>query len=146
MKIALGCDHAAFPLKVKIKLYLESKGFEMMDFGCFSEERADYPDFAHPVAQSVQNKDCDFGLLMCGSGNGINMTANKHKGIRSALCWKAEIAEMARLHNDANILTLPARYITEEEAKKCVDVFYTTAFEGGRHADRIKKISKADIE
>ncbi len=141
MKIALGCDHAAFHLKVKIKLYLESKGYEVKDFGCYSEERADYPDFAHPVALSVLTKECDLGLLMCGSGNGINMTANKHKGIRSALCWTAEIAELARLHNDANILTLPARYITEEEAKKCVDVFYTTAFEGGRHADRVNKIS-----
>jgi ribose 5-phosphate isomerase B len=140
-KIAIGCDHAAFQLKEKIKVYLQSKGFEVKDFGCYSEERADYPDFAHPVANAVENKEFDFGLLMCGSGNGINMTANKHQGIRSALCWNAEIAELARLHNDANILTLPARYITEEEAKKCVDIFYSTAFEGGRHTDRVNKIS-----
>ena len=141
MKIAIGCDHAAFLLKEKLKAYLGTKGYEIKDFGCYSEERADYPDFAHPVANSVENKECDCGLLLCGSGNGINMTANKHKGIRSALCWNAEIAELARQHNDANILTLPARFITEEEAKKCVDVFYTTEFEGGRHADRVKKIS-----
>lgn len=142
MKIAIGCDHAAFLLKEKLKTYLGTKGYEIKDFGCYSEERADYPDFAHPVANVVENKECDFGLLLCGSGNGINMTANKHKGIRSALCWNAEIAELARQHNDANILTLPARFITEEEAKKCVDIFYTTEFEGGRHADRIKKISE----
>ena len=141
MKIALGSDHAGFELKQKLIPYLLSKGYELKDFGCDSEERADYPDYAHPVAIAVENKEFDFGLLMCGTGNGINMAANKHKGIRSALCWKPEIAELARLHNDANILTLPARCITEEEAKKCVDVFYTTAFEGGRHTDRIKKIS-----
>lgn len=141
MKIAIGCDHAAFLLKEKLKIYLSSKGFEFKDFGCYSEERADYPDFGHAVALALQSKEFEFGLLMCGSGNGINMTANKHKGIRSALCWNAEIAEMARLHNDANILTLPARYISEDEAKKCIDVFYTTNFEGGRHADRVKKIS-----
>lgn len=142
MKIAIGCDHAAFSLKEKLKPYLASKGYEIKDFGCYSEERADYPDFAHAVAKGVESKEFDFGLLMCGSGNGINMTANKHKGIRSALCWNAEIAELARQHNDANILTLPARYMSEEEAKKCIDVFYTTAFEGGRHADRVKKIAE----
>lgn len=142
MKIAIGCDHAGFELKEKLKSYLESKGWEIKDFGAYSEERADYPDFAHLVANAVENKEADYGLLMCGSGNGINMSANKHKGIRSALCWNAEIAELARLHNDANILTLPARFITEEEAKKCVGVFYTTAFEGGRHAGRVNKISQ----
>ena len=140
MKIAIGCDHAAFQLKEKLKLYLTAKGFEIKDFGCYSEERVDYPDFAHPVANAVESKEFEFGLLLCGSGNGINITANKHKGIRSALCWTAQIAELARLHNDANVLTLPARFITEEEAKKCLDIFYTTAFEGGRHTDRVKKI------
>ncbi len=142
MKIAIGCDHAAFQLKEKLKIYLQSKAYELIDFGCYSEERADYPDYAHPVANAVESKEADFGLLLCGSGNGINMTANKHSGIRSALCWMAEIAELARLHNDANILTLPARFITEEEAKKCVDVFYTTKFEGGRHSDRVNKINE----
>lgn len=140
MKIAIGADHAGFSLKEKLKSYLQTKGFEIKDFGTYSEDRADYPDFAHPVAICVENKEVDFGLLMCGSGNGINMAANKHKGIRSALCWNADIAELARQHNDANILTLPARYIDELEAKKCVDIFFSTAFEGGRHADRIKKI------
>ncbi len=142
MKIAIGCDHAGYELKEKLKSYMESKGWEIKDFGTYSDARADYPDFAHLVATSVENKQYDFGLLLCGSGNGINMTANKHKDIRSALCWNAEIAELARLHNDANILTLPARFITEEEAKKCVTVFYSTAFEGGRHADRVNKISQ----
>jgi ribose 5-phosphate isomerase B len=142
IKIAIGCDHAAFQLKEKLKFYLISKGYEIKDFGCDSEERADYPDFGHLVADGVENKEFNFGLLMCGSGNGINMTANKHKGIRSALCWNAEIAALARQHNDANILTLPARYVSEEEAKKCIDVFYSTAFEGGRHTDRVAKISE----
>src|SRR3954465_13929948 len=140
MKIAIGCDHAAFKLKEALKPYLESKGYEIKDFGCYSEERADYPDFAHPVASGVEKGEFDFGLLMCGSGNGINMTANKHKGIRSALCWNAEIAELSRQHNDANILVLPARYISQEEAIKCVDVFLTEQFEGGRHQGRIDKI------
>lgn len=142
MKIAIGCDHAGFELKEELKSYIQSKGWEAVDFGTHSAERADYPDFAHQVAIAVENKQVNYGLLMCGSGNGINMAANKHKGIRSALCWTAEIAELARLHNDANILTLPARFIKEEEAKKCIDVFYTTAFEGGRHADRVNKISQ----
>lgn len=141
MKIAIGADHAGFGLKEIIKSYLQLKGIELIDVGTHSEERADYADYAHPVAQHVENKQVDLGILMCGSGNGINMAANKHKGIRSALCWTAEIAELARLHNDANILTLPARFITEEEAKKCVDVFLATAFEGGRHTDRVRKIS-----
>ena len=141
MKVAIGSDHAGFCLKEILKSYLQEKGIEVKDFGTYSEERADYADFAHPVADSVENKEVDLGLIMCGSGNGINMAANKHKGIRAALCWNAEIAELARQHNDANILTLPARFISEEEAKKSVDVFLNTAFEGGRHTDRVKKIS-----
>jgi ribose 5-phosphate isomerase B len=142
MKIAIGSDHAGYCLKEILKSYLQEKGIEMKDFGTYSEDRADYADFAHPVAVAVESKEADMGLLMCGSGNGINMAANKHKGIRSALCWNAEIAELARQHNNANILTLPARYISEEEAKKCVDVFLKTAFEGGRHTDRVRKISE----
>lgn len=142
MKIAIGSDHAGFQMKEILKSYLQEKGYEVKDFGTYSEERADYADFGHPVATAVENREFDYGMLLCGSGNGINMTANKHKGIRSALCWTAEIAELARQHNDANILTLPARFISEEEAKKCVDVFYTTAFEGGRHTERVKKISQ----
>ena len=141
MKLAIGADHAGFSLKEKLKKYLAENGHEVKDFGCHSEQSVDYPDFAHPVANAVEKKEADFGLLMCGSGNGINMTANKHAGIRSALCWAPEIAKLARQHNDANILTLPARFIEEAEAKKCVDVFLSTPFEGGRHQGRVNKIS-----
>ena len=142
MKIAIGSDHAGFLLKEKLKTHLQSKKIEFKDFGCYSEERVDYPDFAHAVATGVIEREYDYGLLICGSGNGINMAANKHRQIRSALCWTPEIAELARLHNDANILTLPGRYISEEDAKKCVDVFLNTAFEGGRHTERVKKIAQ----
>lgn len=142
MNIAIGSDHAGFPLKEKLKAYLQSKSIEFKDFGCYTEERVDYPDFAHAVAMGIINREFDFGLLICGSGNGINMAANKHRQIRSAICWMPEIAELARLHNDANILTLPGRYISEEDAKKCVDLFLNTAFEGGRHTERVKKIAK----
>ncbi len=140
MKIAIGSDHAGFELKEILIQYLKTKGVEVNDKGCYSAERADYPDFGHAVAMAVLNKEAELGILMCGSGNGINMSANKHNGIRAALCWNAEIATLARQHNDANILTLPARYISIEEAKKCVDAFLTEKFEGGRHADRIRKI------
>jgi len=139
--IPIGADHAGFKLKEILKPYLEEKGYIMKDFGCFSEESIDYPDFAHPVATMVEENEGMLGILICGSGNGINMTANKHKGIRSALCWRKEIAELARLHNNANIITLPARFITEEEAKEMVDIFLTTQFEGGRHQIRVNKIS-----
>ena len=122
-KIAIGSDHAGFELQEILISYLKAKQIELVDKGCYSLERADYPDAAHAVAHAVTNKEVSFGILMCGSGNGINMSANKHKGIRSALCWNQEIAVMARQHNDANILTLPARYISVEEAKKCVDAF-----------------------
>ena len=140
MKLAIGSDHAGFELKQELIAYLKTRQMDVDDKGCYSADRADYSDFGHAVANAVVNKEVTFGILMCGSGNGINMTANKHKGIRAALCWNAEIAMLARQHNDANILTLPARYISVEEAKKCVDVFLTEQFEGGRHADRIKKI------
>jgi ribose 5-phosphate isomerase B len=141
MKLAIGADHAGFSLKEKLKKYLQEQGHEVKDFGTNSEQSVDFPDFAHPVANAVEKKDVDFGLLMCGSGNGINMVANKHSGVRAALCWNSEIAKLARQHNDANILTLPARFIEEGEAKKCVDVFLSTPFEGGRHEGRVKKIS-----
>lgn len=139
-KIAIGSDHAGFELKEVLISYLKTKNIDVVDKGCYSLERADYPDAAHAVATAVTNKEVNFGILMCGSGNGINMSANKHNGIRAALCWNSEISALARQHNDANILTLPARYINIEEAKKCVDSFLTEQFEGGRHADRIKKI------
>lgn len=141
IKIAIGSDHAGFELKQELITYLKSKGIEVNDHGCYTAERVDYPDFGHAVAKAVLNKEATFGMLLCGSGNGINMTANKHAGIRSALCWTAEIATLARQHNDANILVLPARYITLEEAKKAVDTFLDSTFEGGRHTDRINKIN-----
>ena len=141
MKIAIGSDHAGFELKQQLIPYLESKSLEMMDHGCYTQERVDYPDFAHTVAKAVLKNEVVYGILMCGSGNGINMAANKHAGIRSALCWSPEISALARQHNDANILVLPARYITFTEAKAIVDAFLDNVFEGGRHADRIKKIN-----
>ena len=141
MKIAIGADHAGFFLKEKLKKYLLNKGHEVKDFGPHSEASVDYPDFAHPVANTVEKKEFEFGILLCGSGNGINMTANKHAGIRSALCWTPEIAKLSRQHNNANILTLPARFIEEGEALKCVDVFLSTPFEGGRHQARVDKIA-----
>ena len=139
--IPIGADHAGFILKGKIIQFLESKGYQVKDFGCFSEESIDYPDFAHPVAEMVEQNTGMLGILICGSGNGINMTANKHKGIRSALCWNKEITELARQHNDANIIALPARFISEEEALDLVDTFLGTAFEEGRHQRRVDKIS-----
>jgi ribose 5-phosphate isomerase B len=139
--IPIGADHAGFNLKGKIIEFLESKGYQVKDFGCFSEESIDYPDFAHPVAEMVEENTGMLGILICGSGNGINMTANKHKGIRSALCWNTEIAALARQHNDANIVALPVRFISEQEALEIVETFLGTAFEGGRHQRRIDKIS-----
>lgn len=140
IKIAIGSDHAGFELKEQLITYLKSGNYPVNDKGCYSLERADYPDYGHAVAMAVLDKEADFGILMCGSGNGINMSANKHKGIRAALCWNAEIAALARQHNDANILVLPARYISVEEAKKCVDAFLKESFEGGRHQARVEKI------
>src|SRR4051812_43487780 len=133
MKIAIGSDHAGFELKQKIKNYLEVKGHVISDKGTFSEKRADYPVYVNAEAREVLSDSVEFGILMCGSGNGIAMSANKHAGIRAALCWNAEIAGLARQHNNANVLVLPARYITYEEALNCCDIFLATAFEGGRH-------------
>lgn len=140
MKVAIGSDHAGFQLKEKIKAHLQNNGFEVKDFGTYSEERADYPDYAHPVANAVGTGEMEMGVLICGSGNGVNMTANKHYNVRSALCWNEEIAKLARQHNNANIIALPARFISEEEAMKCVDAFFSTAFEGGRHTQRVEKV------
>jgi ribose 5-phosphate isomerase B len=142
MKIAIGSDHAGYKLKETLKAWLTSKGFDVKDFGTYSEERADYPDFAHPVAKAVEDKDVDRGVVICGSGNGVNMTANRHHNVRSALCWNEEIAKLARQHNDANVIALPARFISEQEAEKCVDAFLSTEFEGGRHTERVKKIEE----
>jgi ribose 5-phosphate isomerase B len=140
MKVAIGSDHAGFELKQQLIAYLDKKAVSVLDKGCYSLERADYPDYGHAVANEVLNNTDIRGILICGSGNGINMSANKHKGIRAALCWNSEIATLARQHNDANILTLPGRYISLEEAQKCVDVFLSETFEGGRHQQRIEKI------
>ncbi|MEO6303399.1 MAG: ribose 5-phosphate isomerase B [Bacteroidia bacterium] len=140
IKVAIGSDHAGFELKEKLIAYLKVKNNTVIDKGCYSAERADYPDYGHAVATAVLNNEAKFGILMCGSGNGINITANKHKGIRAALCWNHEIAALARQHNDANILVLPARYMSIEEAHKCIDVFLSEKFEGGRHQDRVAKI------
>jgi ribose 5-phosphate isomerase B len=140
MKIAIGSDHAGFQLKETLRTYLDNKGFEVKDFGTYSEERADYPDFAHPVASAVEHHEVERGVVICGSGNGVNMSANRHHGVRSALCWNEEITKLARQHNDANIIALPARFISMEEAEKCLDAFFSTPFEGGRHTDRVKKI------
>ncbi len=138
--IPIGADHAGFQLKEKLKKHLEDKGYILKDFGCYSEESIDYPDFGHPVAEMVENDKDILGILICGSGNGINMTANKHQGIRSALCWNKEIASLARQHNNANIVALPARFISEKEAYEIIDTFLETSFEGGRHQNRIDKI------
>lgn len=139
--IPIGADHAGFELKNAVINHLEQKGYELKDFGCYSEDSIDYPDFGHPVASMIEENDNMLGIIICGSGNGINMTANKHQGVRSALCWKNEIAQLAREHNDANILALPARFITEAEALEMVDTFFSVEFEGGRHQRRVDKIS-----
>jgi ribose 5-phosphate isomerase B len=139
MKISMGSDHAGFELKEIIKEYLSKKDIEIVDFGCYSSDRVDYPDYAHKVANSLVN-DCEYGILVCGSGNGISMAANKHNGIRAAVCWNTELAILSRQHNDANILSLPARFISNEESLSCVDLFLSTEFEGGRHTDRVEKI------
>lgn len=141
LRIAICNDHAGFELKTKIVEYLRGEGVKKLkDFGAFSAESSDYPDYAHPMATAVENDEYDFGISICGSGNGISMTVNKHKGIRAALCWNAQIAALARQHNNANVLSLPARFITEAEALNIVDTFFMSEFEGGRHQRRIDKI------
>jgi len=141
MIIPIGSDHAGFETKQILIAHLTALGYEVKDYGCYSEQSIDYPDYAHPVAEHIESNPGSLGILLCGSGNGISMTANKHQDIRCALCWTPEIAELARLHNDANIISLPARFISVEEAKEMVNVFLNTAFEGGRHATRVAKIS-----
>lgn len=143
LRLAFGADHAGFQLKAILLDYLKEKGYAVHDFGTYSDQSTDYPDYAHPVANAVEKGEADFGILICGSGNGINMTANKHQGIRSALCWNRTVAELARLHNNANCIALPARFMEVEEAKAAVDIFLETAFEGGRHANRVNKIACA---
>lgn len=138
--IAMCSDHAGYELKCIVEGYLESKDISYNDFGTHSTDSCDYADFAHPCAMAVESEECYPGIAMCGSGNGISMTLNKHQGIRAALCWTPELARLARAHNNANILVLPARFIEPEVALEIVDVFLSTPFDGGRHLRRIEKI------
>jgi len=139
-KIIIASDHAGFRLKEKLVRWLISSRYEVRDIGCFSEDSVDYPDYAHPLATAVEKGDYDYGITICGSGNGINMACNKHQKIRSAVCWNDEISRLARSHNDANVCALPGRFLTEAEAIHIVKIFLTTSFEGGRHKRRIDKI------
>ena len=141
MKISIGNDHAGVDYKQAIIKHLENKGNTLNNYGTNVLESVDYPDFIHPVAKSVQEGNVDFGIIICGSGNGAAMTANKHQKVRAALCWTREIAELARQHNDANILSLPARYLSLPQALQMVDVFLSTKFEAGRHKNRVDKIA-----
>lgn len=136
----MACDHAAFGLKNTVKKYLQDKGYEVEDFGTYSSDSCDYADYAHPAALAVENKECDFGIAMCGSGNGIQITLNKHQGIRAALCWIPELGSLAKQHNDANFLVLPGRFISEHLALETVDAYLAAKFEGGRHQKRVDKI------
>jgi ribose 5-phosphate isomerase B len=140
MDISIGNDHAGVDLKEAIVSHLEQQGHNTQNHGTNSEDSVDYADFVHPVAQDVENKNADFGIIICGSGNGAAMTANKHENIRAALCWSPEITKLSRQHNNANILSIPARFVNLEQAFKMVDTFVTTPFEGGRHQKRIEKI------
>lgn len=140
MTISIGNDHAGTEFKKEIVKHLEDKGYTVNNYGTDTDDSVDYPDFIHPVANDVENKTVDFGIIICGSGNGANMTANKHQGVRSALCWNRDIVALARQHNNANILSLPSRFIALPQAIDMVDTFLETPFEGGRHETRIKKI------
>jgi len=140
-KIAIGCDHAGFEYKESLKKWLEKNGYTYKDCGAYSTESADYPDIAHPLSTAVEEKTFDLGILICGSANGVAITANKHQGIRAAICWTEELAELSRQHNNANVVCLPSRFIDYSLAEKIVDRFLHTDFEGGRHERRVNKIS-----
>ncbi len=144
-KVAFCSDHAGYAMKNMLMDYMRGKGYEPVDFGTFSEESCDYPDYAHPAAEAVEKGECSFGIGLCGSGNGISMTLNKHQGIRAALCWLPELAELAKRHNAANFLTLPARFISDETARANVDAYLNADFEGGRHLRRIEKIPLSEF-
>jgi ribose 5-phosphate isomerase B len=139
--IAIGCDHAGFEYKEAIKKWLTEKGYTVKDFGAPSLDSVDYPDFAHPTAASVENGEAAFGILFCGSANGVAITANKHQGVRAGLSWQNDVASLIRLHNDANVICIPARFVALPLAQQMIDIFMTTAFEGGRHATRVNKIA-----
>lgn len=140
MTIGMASDHAGFALKQKIQLFLEDSGAKVIDYGCENEESCDYPDFGHKMAEAVSKGECDYGIGVCGTGNGMNMVCNKHHGVRSALCWEKDIAELARKHNDANVLCLPGRYLAVPVSLETVHKFLTTDFDGGRHVKRVEKI------
>jgi len=142
LSIGIASDHAGYGLKEYVKEYLKGKVFELVDFGTDSEESCDYPDFGHKLGAAVNTGKVDFGIAICGSGNGISMTVNKYRNVRAALCWKGEITKLARQHNDANIISLPARFISEAEAELFIDTFFSTDFEGGRHERRVTKIAQ----
>jgi len=141
-KIAIGSDHAGYKFKEFLKQFLQSQEYNITDFGTNSEESMDYPDPIHPLARAVENKEFDKGIIICGSGNGVAMVANKYSSVRAAVCWNEEITRLSRSHNDANIIALPARFITQEQALTFVQVFLSTVFEGGRHLRRVEKISQ----
>ncbi|OSZ81569.1 ribose 5-phosphate isomerase B [Chitinophagaceae bacterium IBVUCB2] len=141
--IAIGSDHAGFDYKEELISFLEGKGLAFKDFGTYNKDSVDYPDFAHPVASAVENGEAAFGILLCGSANGVAITANKHQGIRAAICWGEELAQLSREHNDANIICIPARFVREGDAEKMVSIFLSTDFEGGRHQKRVAKIACA---
>lgn len=141
--IAVGSDHAGFEYKATILSFLQAKGFAVKDLGTYSSDSTDYPDFAHPVANAVENGEATCGILICGSANGVAITANKHQDIRAAICWLPELATLARQHNNANVICLPARFVSVNDAEQMVDTFLSTAFEGGRHAQRVAKIACA---
>jgi ribose 5-phosphate isomerase B len=143
IKLAVGSDHAGFDLKKDLLVYLSEKGYSLEDMGPNSSDSVDYPDFAHKVASSVETKTCDLGILICGSGNGVCITANKHHGVRAALAWEPELASLARQHNNANVICIPARFVSQEKAFQIVDAYLDSAFEGGRHENRVNKIETA---
>lgn len=138
--IAIGCDHAGYDCKEELISFLEGEGLRCEDYGTFGKDSVDYPDFAHPVANAVESGISSFGILLCGSANGVAISANKHPGIRAAICWGEELADLARKHNNANIICIPARFVSTEDAEKMLDVFMNTPFEGGRHQNRVMKI------
>lgn len=140
-KVAIGGDHAGFEYKVRLIQKLEKSGYEVKDFGPFSDTSVDYPDFVHPLSLAVEDGEFELGIVICGSGNGVAITANKHQGIRAALCWNEELAALARQHNNANVLAIPARFVSYELAEKMTERFLTTDFEGGRHQNRVSKIA-----
>lgn len=140
-KIGIACDHAGFQMKELLVGYLSTKGYDVVDFGCHSEESIDYPDFGHPLAEAIENGELEQGVGLCGSGEGMAMTLNKHQGIRAGLCWNTDVAALTRQHNDANVVVLPARFISNDEAIAIVNKFLSSDFEGGRHQGRVEKIA-----